>query len=95
MFSEAKGDVTSISSVSVDTKAFFGLSKIVRISPKADISLTDYSYLPKVMDRRSDWVASVTAPSFLALAQSDVSNPNVCAIGTGAGLDTLAAIEIL
>ena len=81
--------------VDVDTKAFFGLSEVLRIYPKAEIRLTDHSYLPKAMDLRSDWVASVAAPSFLALARVGVTAPNFCAVGTGAGLDGLAAIEIL
>ena len=67
----------------------------MRISPKAEISLTDHPYLPKAIDLRSDWVASVAAPSFLALAQVGVTAPNFCTVGTGTGLDGLAAIEIL
>lgn len=45
--------------VDVDTRSFFGISEVTRILPKAEINLTDHSYLPKVVDRRSDWVASL------------------------------------
>lgn len=34
-------------------------------------------------------------PAFLALAQTGIEAQDFCSVGTGAGLDALAAIEIL
>ncbi|NDK37006.1 50S ribosomal protein L11 methyltransferase [Rhodovulum sulfidophilum] len=82
-------------SVNLNTARFFNLSNTTRIREVAKIELSDRSYLPKVGDPRSDWVASVAVPAFQALAQAGVEAPNFCSIGTGAGLDALAAIEIL
>lgn len=79
----------------IDTASFFGLDSVSRIRPRARLDLTDRSYLPKALDPRNDWVASVAAPAFLALTQTGVEAPKFCTIGTGSGLDALAAIEIL
>lgn len=81
--------------VQIDTAEFFRLNNTSRIRRKAIISLSDRSYLPKAEDPRSDWVASVTVPAFLALAQTNLEVKDFCTIGTGTGLDALAAIEIL
>lgn len=81
--------------ISLDTAAFFNLEQISRIRRYATIKLNMRSYRPKVDDPRSDWVASVAAPAFRALAQTGVQAQDFCTIGTGTGLDALAAIEIL
>ncbi|KAJ7197816.1 hypothetical protein GGX14DRAFT_402436 [Mycena pura] len=55
--------------------------------------LTELTYLPKVENPRSDWVASVAVPAFLAhKAENRVKS--FVTIGTGAGLDAVAAVEI-
>jgi SAM-dependent methyltransferase len=81
--------------LSIDTASFFGLDSVSCIRRRARLGLTDRSYLPKALDPRSDWVASVAVPAFLALAQTGVEARDFCTIGTGSGLDALAAIEIL
>lgn len=81
--------------ISVSPTDFFELPTVLRIRDSLEIGLTDRSYLPKSNDLRSDWVASVATPAFKALAQTGASVPRFCTIGTGAGLDALAAIEIL
>lgn len=81
--------------LAVDTAAFFGLEAVSRIRRNAWIGLTERSYLPKALDPRSDWVATVAAPAFRMLAETGVEIRDFCTIGTGAGLDALAAIEIL
>lgn len=89
-------DATTNSSniVNIDTSSFFGLAVTARIRRNAHIYLSEQSYLPKIDNPRSDWVASVAVPAFLALSQSGVTVNDFCTIGTGAGLDALAAIEI-
>lgn len=81
--------------ISLDIAAFFGLHDTSRIRRNVSIGLTERSYLPKAIDPRSDWVASVAVPAFRALAETGVEVSDFCTIGTGAGLDALAAIEIL
>ncbi|WP_245654578.1 class I SAM-dependent methyltransferase [Streptomyces violens] len=74
---------------------FFELKETARIRSSIGLKLSDHSYLPKADDPRADWVASVAVPAFKTLAQMGVSAPRFCTIGTGAGLDVLAAVEIL
>lgn len=83
--------------ITVDTKHFFAIDNPKRIRPRLSIDLTEHSYLPKAGDPRSDWVASVAYPAFLAVQQMDIGLSNVgrfATIGTGTGLDALAAIEV-
>ncbi len=56
----------------IDTASFFGLESVSRIRSRAWLGLTNRSCLPKALDLSSDWVASVAAPAFLALAQIEV-----------------------
>lgn len=83
--------------ISVDTKRFFALDSPKRIRRHLSISLTEHSYLPKADDPRSDWVASVAYPAFVAIQQMDIGLSHIgrfATIGTGSGLDALAAIEV-
>lgn len=83
--------------ISVDTKRFFDLESPQRIRRNLSIGLSEHCYLPKADDPRSDWVASVAYPAFVAIRQMDIGSSNVgrfATVGTGAGLDALAAIEV-
>jgi hypothetical protein len=79
----------------VSSTEFFELEDTARIKPSLRLTLSDRSYLPKAGDPRADWVASVAVPAFKALAGRGISAPRFCTVGTGAGLDALAAVEIL
>lgn len=83
-------------SISVDTQHFFALESPKRIRRHLSIHLTGHSYLPKAEDPRSDWVASVAYPAFVAVQQMNVGSNigRFASIGTGAGIDALAAIEV-
>lgn len=83
--------------ISVDTKRFFALESPKRIRRHLSIHLTEHCYLPKADDPRSDWVASVAYPAFVAARQMDIGLSDIgrfASIGTGAGIDALAAIEV-
>lgn len=61
-----------------------------------DLDLTDNTYVPKVLDPKSDWVARVAVPALTTILKK--YGPVVerfCTIGTGAGTDALMAIELL
>ncbi|MFI8998971.1 class I SAM-dependent methyltransferase [Streptomyces sp. NPDC053542] len=79
----------------VSPTEFFQLEETVRIRSSLALTLSDHSYLPKADEPRADWVASVAVPAFKTIAQMGVHAPRFCTIGTGAGLDVLAAVEIL
>ncbi|UHC17881.1 50S ribosomal protein L11 methyltransferase [Methylobacterium currus] len=81
--------------ISINISKFFNLDTVSRIKDTASIRLSDHSYLPKATDPRSDWVASVAVPAFVAVAQAGITVDDFATIGTGSGLDALAAIEIL
>ncbi|MCX5384448.1 class I SAM-dependent methyltransferase [Streptomyces sp. NBC_00083] len=74
---------------------FFNIGETQRIRSSIGLTLSDRSYLPKADEPRADWVASVAVPAFKTLAHMGVLAPRFCTIGTGAGLDVLAAVEIL
>jgi len=79
--------------VNVDSEKFFLMGKPAKIAPNFMVTLTEMTYLPKIADPRRDWVASVAAPAFQAHAAHN-SVRKFAAIGTGAGLDAIAALEV-
>ncbi len=83
--------------IQVQTKHYLGLSVAPkRIADVLAIAVSSHAYLPKTEDLASDWVASVAAPAFkLIRQQAGKAVPSFCSIGTGSGLDVLAAIELL
>jgi len=79
-----------------DARRYLGASNLVRIKDEIEIALADRAYLPDLKDLKRDWVASVAAPAFRALAHDRTAPHRAFAtIGTGSGVDALAAIEIL
>ncbi|MFG3404964.1 class I SAM-dependent methyltransferase [Streptomyces sp. NPDC048142] len=89
------GTQTDYVELVVSPGEFFRIGETERIRSTVGLRLSDHSYLPKADDPRADWVASVAVPAFRTLAQMGVLAPKFCTIGTGAGLDVLAAVEIL
>jgi methylase of polypeptide subunit release factors len=67
-----------------------------RIAAELEIEVSNHAYLPRPDDPQRDWIASVAAPA-LRLWREHAGAPVAafCSIGTGSGLDALAAIEIL
>ncbi|MDR2365802.1 MAG: hypothetical protein LBD68_08130 [Zoogloeaceae bacterium] len=59
------------------------------------IEVTEHSFLPSVDEILGDWVATIAAPAFKLIRQKEGEKPAFCSIGSGVGLDALAAIEIL
>jgi methylase of polypeptide subunit release factors len=75
-----------------------GTLPLQRLSPTLRLRLTEHTYVPKVAVPRSDWVATVALPALLtyrARYPDTVGGGTVGMVGTGAGLDALAAIEVL
>ncbi len=83
--------------IQVQTKHYLGLADAPgRIADVLAIAVSNHAYLPKTEDLGSDWVATVAAPAFkLIRKQAGKAIPSFCSIGTGSGLDVLAAIELL
>ena len=86
----------SIDPLRVNANQFLGEGiKLQRIENSLELQLTPHTYTPK-LDPREDWVASVAVPAFRAFRDKNLDwNGNFATIGTGIGLDALAAIEIL
>jgi SAM-dependent methyltransferase len=79
-----------------DARRYLGGSNLVRVKDEIEIELSDRAYLPDLSDLKRDWVASVAVPAFRELARNRTTPPHAFAsIGTGSGVDALAAIEIL
>jgi methylase of polypeptide subunit release factors len=69
-----------------------------RLPPTLHLHLTEHTYVPKVNLPRSDWVTAVGLPAFLAYRDQypgRIDGGAIGIIGTGIGLDALAAIEVL
>jgi SAM-dependent methyltransferase len=89
--------MVSASSVGFDASSYLETATVRRIADTVQIELADRAYLPDLKDRKRDWVASVAAPAFRILARRrpPKSLRSFASIGTGSGVDALAAIEIL
>jgi hypothetical protein len=74
---------------------YLGLSRVTRIRGELDIALADHSYLPHPEDPARDWVASVATPAFRLIREKEGPLPAFASIGTGSGIDALAAIEVM
>jgi methylase of polypeptide subunit release factors len=60
-----------------------------------EIEVTEHSFLPSVDEILSDWVATIATPAFKLIRSREGAQEAFCSIGTGVGLDALAAIETL
>ena len=76
---------------------YLALPTTRRIRADVEIEIAERAYPPDLSDLKRDWVASVAAPAFAVLARRRPANRRLsfCTIGTGTGVDALAAIEIL
>ena len=68
-----------------------------RVKAEFDIEIAERTYPPNLADLKRDWVSSVAAPAFAILARQRAPDMRrrFCTIGTGSGVDALAAVEIL
>ena len=83
--------------IQIDTVNYLNLTVPPEIvADTLNIEVSSHAYLPKTDDPESDWVASVAVPAFkLIRKRYGHPVPSFCSIGTGSGLDVLAAIELL
>lgn len=80
----------------IETRRYLDLQDApVHIRERLSITLAPRAYEPELDDLRRDWVASVAVPAFKLIRQRQETVHAFCAIGTGTGLDVLAATEIL
>lgn len=78
---------------SFDVKSFFEIKNVQKLKHTIEITLSGKSYLPKFNTPESDWISRVAVPAFKIISGTNYSK--FCSIGTGSGIDALAAIEIL
>ena len=84
-------------SLSLDIAEYLDIALPRHVRRHVDITVADRAWRPQIEDRQSDWVASVAAPALkiLRAKRGDAACKAFCALGTGAGLDALAGIELL
>jgi hypothetical protein len=81
----------------VETRPYLDIVAPRHIRDRLDLVIAARAFRPQIDDLQSDWVATVAAPAFKILHQrrGAAACRSFCAIGTGVGLDALAAIELL
>jgi hypothetical protein len=89
--------MVTASKLVVDSRSYFRLGKPSRIAPTLRIGLSEHCHVPALDDLDADWLASVATPAFHILSRTRPAarRNSFLSIGTGCGLDALAAIEIL
>lgn len=89
--------IVSSASLCLDIAPYLDVAEVRGVRPRVDIAIADRAWRPQVEDSQRDWVASIAAPAFkiLRARRGDAACKAFCALGTGAGLDALAAIELL
>lgn len=73
-------------------------AKPTRINRSISVETCERTYKPKPRGSRLDWVKGVACPALAAYQRGAAQNApvrNFASIGTGSGIDALAAIEIL
>lgn len=85
------------SRISVNSRHFYDVTETSAVKPTLGILVSDHCYEPRIDDLEADWVASVATPAFklIARARPPEARRAFASIGTGSGLDALAAIEVL
>jgi methylase of polypeptide subunit release factors len=66
-----------------------------RLRETLDIHVTEHAFLPSIDEILGDWVATIATPAFKLIRERQGAQSAFCSIGTGVGLDALAAIETL
>jgi hypothetical protein len=76
---------------------YLSAPSVHRTRAEYDIEIAERAYPPDLADLKRDWVSSVAAPAFAILARRRLPEQRrrFCTIGTGSGVDALAAVEIL
>lgn len=91
-------DLSSPRFLKIDILRYLGLDAPPRhLLDPLTIGVVPRAFLPQVEDLSRDWVASVGVPALRLLARrrGAAGCRAFCAVGTGTGLDALAAAEIL
>jgi hypothetical protein len=86
---------TTATVLDIPTAPYLELSRPERIADNLEIRLTGHSYLPQPDNRARDWVASVTVPALRLIRLKEGPLDSFLSIGTGTGVDVLAAVELL
>ncbi|MDR0700838.1 MAG: hypothetical protein LBF61_00250 [Azoarcus sp.] len=80
----------------IDTTRYLKLDAAPeRLKDTLDIHVAEHAFLPSIDDILSDWVATIATPAFRLIRRRQGAQTRFCSIGTGVGLDALAAVEIL
>lgn len=66
-----------------------------RLRDSIAIEVSPRAFRPRFDDLQADWVASVAVPAFKLIRQRQGALTSFATIGTGTGLDALAAVETL
>jgi hypothetical protein len=80
----------------IDTTRYLQLSlPPAALKTTLEITVSEHAFLPSADDLLADWVATIATPAFKLIRAQEGEKAAFCSIGTGVGLDALAAIETL
>ena len=80
----------------INTARYLGLEHPPKhLKPTLDIQVAEHAFLPRADLILAYWVATIAVPAFKLITRREGPQAAFCSIGTGAGLDALAAIETL
>ena len=80
----------------IDTTQYLKLAQAPEcLKETLNIQVTEHAFLPSADEILADWVATIATPAFKLIRARQGVQTAFCSIGTGVGLDALAAIETL
>jgi SAM-dependent methyltransferase len=81
----------------IEAADYLDLPAVTQVAPRWRIAVVPRAFRPDVEDRQRDWVATVAVPAFKLLRadRGAAACRRFLALGTGTGVDALAAIEVL
>jgi hypothetical protein len=82
--------------LAISTRRYLGLDAApAHLREQLAIRVTAHTFAPRADDLLADWVSTIAAPAFKLIRRREGPKAAFASIGTGAGLDALAAVELL
>ncbi|MDR2788911.1 MAG: hypothetical protein LBD06_11310 [Candidatus Accumulibacter sp.] len=81
--------------LNIDAARYLATESIRRVKPEWRIIVAERAFRPRPENPQADWLPTVVAPALKLIAEDHAPVRAFASIGTGAGVDILAGIELL